>query len=158
MKKKERKPLIPLDMLDVLDQNEIEKRVKPKWWMFIPVIGTMAYTLILEFFINKGHPKIRKGIKKYRSWYNLATIVISLPFIISFFVLRDTGDWGHWPWFIFVSISIGALGLCVTPLHWFLYNKGLKEVLEADLIAKGNDEIKAAKIIAEQQNIEENLE
>jgi len=68
--------------------------------MYIPIIGTLAYVLIFEFTINKlvieGNKQLKK-IKKYKTIANLVSILVAVPFIVCFFIFRNTNGFGAFP-------------------------------------------------------------
>ena len=115
--------------------KKIKSRAKlNKWYTWIPVLGSIIYALRVELPIttevaNNPTEEVKKLklIKKYKGFFNLAVILIVLPFIVSFFVLRNTGTYGSFPWFFWVGISIG-LTVNLTPLPaWYLYKLGFKK-------------------------------
>ena len=115
--------------------TKIRSRIKlDKWYVWLPIIGSIIYALRVELPIttevannSSKETKKLKLIKKYKGFFNLAVILSVIPFITSFFVLRNTGSYGSFPWFFWVAISIG-LTVNLTPLPaWCLYKMGLKK-------------------------------
>lgn len=107
-----------------------EKHKLSKWYFFIPVIGSMIYSVRFEFGLNKyiidGYKEF-KVIKKYKSITNLISLAISLIFLILFFTLRNKHGYGSWPWFFWVGMGIG-LSINVVPYpSWYLYKKGIEK-------------------------------
>lgn len=117
--------------------DKIEKRMKlNKWYIWIPVLGAMIYSVMVEMAINtivlkdKRNKKL-KIIKKYKLYMNLTSLAIAIPFVVLFFVYRNKGDFGSWPWFFWVGLSIG-LGTNLTPLlSYWAYDFGLKKYKNA---------------------------
>ena len=115
--------------------QKVRSRIKlDKWYVWIPVLGSIIYALRVELPITSeiannpsAENKKLKAIKKYKGLFNLAVILAVIPFITSFFVLRNTGSYGSFPWFFWVGVSIG-LTVNLTPLPaWYLYKLGLKK-------------------------------
>jgi len=120
--------------------TDLKEKLKVKgWWEYLPIIGNIAYSMRIELYLNKVYldnptdPEIKrwkKTTKKYKSIFNLVTIIIALSFIIPFFVLRNTHGYGAWPWFFWVGMPI-AMSANLTPfISIFLYKKGYKEYLK----------------------------
>ena len=114
---------------------KVRSRIKlNKWYVWIPVLGSIIYALRVELPItteiannSSKETKKLKLIKKYKGLFNLAVILIVIPFVASFFILRNTGSYGSFPWFFWVGISIG-LTVNLTPLPaWYLYKVGLNK-------------------------------
>lgn len=114
---------------------KIKTRMKlNKWFLWLPILGSIIYALRVELPITSiiaNKPSIEnkklKLIKKYKGLFNIAVILAVIPFITSFFVLRNTGSYGSFPWFFWVGISIGSI-VNITPLPaWCLYKLGLKK-------------------------------
>ena len=115
--------------------KKIKSRAKlNKWYVWLPIIGSIIYALRVELPITTeiaNNPSVEnkklKLIKKFKGFFNLAVIIAVIPFITSFFVLRNTGSYGSFPWFFWVGISIGLV-VNLTPLPaWYLYKIGLKK-------------------------------
>ncbi len=115
--------------------KEIEDRLKlNKWYLWMPIIGSMWFSLRLELFINKVKisnptPTNKKLgiIKRYKTWFTLAALSVAIGFMVSFFVLRNTGPYGAYPWFFWVGLGFG-LSQHLTPLvFYFLYKTGYKK-------------------------------
>ncbi|MCP4337078.1 MAG: hypothetical protein GY679_04510 [Mycoplasma sp.] len=107
-----------------------EKHKLNKWYYFIPVIGTMIYSIIFEFAVNKivtieGHKEF-KPIKKYKSIFGFISFLIALSFLITFFVLRNKHGYGPYPWFFWVGLSFGLGQNLVPIIPWYLYKKGIE--------------------------------
>ena len=114
---------------------KIKTRMKlNKWFLWLPILGSIIYALRVELPITSiiaNKPSVEnkklKLIKKYKGLFNIAVILAVIPFITSFFVLRNTGSYGSFPWFFWVGISIGSV-VNLTPLPaWYLYKLGLKK-------------------------------
>ena len=114
---------------------KIKTRMKlNRWFLWLPILGSIIYALRVELPITTmiaNKPSVEnkklKLIKKYKGLFNIAVILAVIPFITSFFVLRNTGSYGSFPWFFWVGISIGSV-VNITPLPaWYLYKLGLKK-------------------------------
>ncbi len=129
-----------------------------KWYYFIPIIGTIIYSVIIEYAINKlvieQGLKQYKVVKKYKTIFALISLAIAIAFMIVFFVLRNRHGFGSYPWFFWVGLGFGLSQNLVPVIPWFLYKKGInkfeinsreskeKEIEEnEDAIKKPNDEI-----------------
>ena len=110
-------------------KQKFEELTKIKWWEWFPVLGTMAYGVRIEWFLNNQEKAIRKAGKKYVGIYRLIGTVIGLSFLTSFFIIRNTNDYGPFPWPFWVGLSFG-LSSNISPIILKpLYNKGFNKYL-----------------------------
>ncbi len=126
-----------------------------KWYYFIPIIGTMIYSVIVEFAINtfamEGHKQF-KAIKKYKTIFALISLAISIAFLTSFFVLRNKHGYGPYPWFFWVGLAFGLSQNLAPVIPWFLYKKGIEDFEKKNPIE--NEGIKAETTEVEQKVVE----
>ncbi len=129
-----------------------------KWFYFIPVIGTIIYSVMVEFAINtfvfEGH-KEYKAIKKYKSIFGMVSLVISIAFLVTFFVLRNKHGYGPYPWFFWVGLGFGLSQNLAPVIPWFLYKKGIEYFEKNDLEVKVIEETETKEENAEQKVIAE---
>lgn len=119
---------------DLETKNKIEdfstKLKITKWWHHIPLIGVIAYTLKIEFWLNEAPKEFRKVTRQYKKIVNIVSLLISLSFLITFFVLRNKDGYGPWPWFFWLGLGI-SLSINISPLiAWSLYYLGWKKYLK----------------------------
>ncbi|NQZ29194.1 MAG: hypothetical protein HRT98_02305 [Mycoplasmatales bacterium] len=125
-----------------------------KWFYFIPIIGTMIYSVIVEFTINTlvldGHKQF-KIIKKYKTIFALISLIISIAFLITFFVMRNKHGYGPYPWFFWVGLTFGLAQNLVPAIPWFLYKKGIEDFENKNIVE--NEDIKVKINDTEQKTI-----
>lgn len=88
-------------------KQKIEELLKVKPWEWIPVIGTMAYAIRVDFFLNNQEKAIRKAVKKYLGIYRLIGFIIAIGFLVTFFLMRNHNGNGAYPWPFWVGMAIG---------------------------------------------------
>ncbi|CAM9103331.1 hypothetical protein [Mycoplasma todarodis] len=101
-----------------------------QWFYFIPILGTIIYSVIVEYAINgfalDGYKQF-KVIKKYKTIFALISLVISAIFLTLFFTLRNKHGYGSYPWFFWVGLAFGLSQNLVPVIPWFLYKKGIED-------------------------------
>ena len=109
-------------MLEIL-----KSKLKINWWENIPLIGNIIFSIRFEFLLNKQEKIIRKNVKFYKGIANLIAIIISISFLIPFFILRNKNGYGAWPSFFWIGLGFGIANN-ITP-YWsrFLYIKGINK-------------------------------
>lgn len=88
-------------------KQKIEEVLKVRIWEWFPVLGTMAYAIRVDFFLNNQEKQIRKSIKKYLGIYRLIGFIIAIAFLVTFFVMRNKNGYGAYPWPFWVGMGIG---------------------------------------------------
>lgn len=112
--------------------NEFKNKLKITKWEWIPIIGTIIYSVRIEFFMNMnfGRSKLRKAVRKYRGIWNTITTLITLSFSITGFVLKYGYHYGGFPWPFIVAIVIGLIINFSVFIPYLLFKKGLDDVLK----------------------------
>lgn len=119
---------------------EFKESLKVRIWEWIPVLGTLAFVMRIEFQRAKiENRKMRSGVGHYRSLYNLVVFLIALPFLILFIIWKVNGNAGV-PWYFWIGLGIALSSNLTVFIPLVLYKISIKRF------------IKKAK-----QNIEEDL-
>ena len=96
----------------------LREAIKIKKWEWIPIFGTFIYSIRVNMTKIKLEDKrisriVTLGLGKVQ-W---PFLVVSLGFLITFFVIRDKYGFGHWPWVFFAGMGIGITQLASPILH-----------------------------------------
>ena len=109
----------------------IQEKFKIKKWEWIPLFGAIAFVFRIERWrITLEDAKLRKGIGKFRSIWNLFFLAIAIIFLILFFTLRNNYGFGAFPWFFWLGLSLGLGNNITVLIPLFLYKMGYKKYLE----------------------------
>lgn len=112
--------------------NEFKNKLKIAKWEWIPIIGSIIYSVKIEFYMNMnfGRSKLRKEIRKYRGIWNTVTTLITLSFSITGLVLKFGYNYSGFPWPFIVAIVIGLITNFSVLVPYLLFKKGLENVLK----------------------------
>ncbi|NQZ66342.1 MAG: hypothetical protein HRT99_03980 [Mycoplasmatales bacterium] len=112
-----------------------EKMALKKWYYFIPAIGPIIYSVRLAFFVNVQDKSFKKNVNFWKNIMDLLGAILVISLMVSFWILRNTNNYGSFPWMFWVAIVIVVLQN-ITPF-WvkFQYKIGLKRY--EDKIDKG---------------------
>ncbi|TCG11973.1 hypothetical protein [Mycoplasma todarodis] len=132
-----------------------------KWFYFIPIIGTIIYSVMFEFALNTiifDGKKQFKIVKKYKSIFGLISFLIAIAFLATFFSLRNKHGYGAYPWFFWVGLGFGLSQNLAPIIPWFLYKKGIEsfENKHPDgIVTIKTDDSEEGKIIKEIKIVKE---
>lgn len=109
--------------------DTFKDKLKIKKWEHIPVFGTLAYSVRVEFFLNWNYQgtKVRRIIKRPRFIFTNIITLISLAFSITGFVMKFAYHEGPFPWPFIVAICIGTASLLSTTLIKKQFEFGIKK-------------------------------
>lgn len=109
--------------------DTFKDKLKIKKWEHIPLFGTFAYSVRVEFFLNWNYQgtKLRKIIKKPRTIFTSIVTVISMAFSITGFVLKFGYHEGPFPWPFIVAICLGVSSLLSTVLIKKQFEAGINK-------------------------------
>lgn len=112
--------------------SEFKNKLKIAKWEWIPIIGSIIYSVKVEFYMNMnfGRSKLRKEIRKYRGIWNTVTSLITLSFSITGLVLKFGYHYSGFPWPFIVAIVIGLITNFSVLVPYLLFKKGLENVLK----------------------------
>ncbi|MCK5806993.1 MAG: hypothetical protein KAG91_01190 [Mycoplasmataceae bacterium] len=103
-----------------------KEKLNIKWYEYIPIIGPMIYNVRINMFKSVQDKSFRSVIGKCKKIFDLVSFAAILSFMITFWVVRNTGSYGAYPWMVWAGVGIAAAINSTPFIAKLLYLKGLK--------------------------------
>ena len=113
--------------------KNLESKLNIRWFNWIPILGVMLYEIAFEMKLatstieDKNGRKIRSTVKKYKSLWALAFLIISLPFGIVFITFKVQNHEWTW-WALGTSLSLLLIQHSNPLMYKKMYLKGLNNL------------------------------
>ena len=104
-----------------------KEKLNIKWYEHIPVIGSMIYNVKVNLFRSVQDKSFRRVVGKWKKIFDLISFIAIISFMITFWSVRNTGNFGSYPWMIWAAIGIACFSNSTPFITKLLYLKGLKD-------------------------------
>ncbi|MCK5945964.1 MAG: hypothetical protein KAG04_01695 [Mycoplasmataceae bacterium] len=113
------------------DLTLLTEKLKIKKFEWIPLFGTIIYVFRINMLKAKIETKsVRKSILLGFGKIQWPLMLLSIAFIITFFLIRNKNGNGGWPWPFFVAMSFGILQQLTPVIYKISIQQCIKKLVK----------------------------
>lgn len=110
--------------------KDFESSLKIRKYEWIPLFGTIAYILRVEFVrVKIEEKKMRGDLGHYKKIFNILSMLVALPFLIVIIIWKVQHNPGM-PFYFWIGLAIGLSQNITSLLPQYLFKLGIKRHLK----------------------------